>query len=85
MKKYHYKRHQQCTKEANRLRLSLIFQAWKARPHLPVNPISSARAWLKFCHRSAAFHFAWFERFARQVTAGVRLDDKNYFTQLAYQ
>ena len=83
-KKYHFKRYSWCKKDFAIQTLAAVFNAWRTPTVFPACAPSSS-VWRKLCDHSIAFHAAMAQRFSRQVTSGVRADDKAFYEGLAHQ
>ena len=62
--------------------LAAVFHAWRNPSAFPISAPSPS-VWRKLCDHSIAFHAAMAQRFSRQVTRGVRADDKAFYEGLA--
>ena len=81
-KKYHFKRYSWCKKDFAKQTLAAVFHAWRNPSAFPISAPSPS-VWRKLCDHSIAFHAAMAQRFSRQVTRGVRADDKAFYEGLA--
>ena len=81
-KKYHFKRYSWCKQDLARHTLRAVLYAWRRSSSSHTSP-SSSSVWKKLCDHSIAYHAAMANRFSRQVTKGVRSDDKIFYDSLA--
>ena len=83
-KKYHFKRYSWGKQDLARHTLRAVFCAWRRSSASLTSP-PSLSVWKKLCDHSIAYHAAMANRFSRQVTHGVRSDDKAFYDSLAQQ